>query len=35
MTHNNRTEVTEGLYDGMKIISAGYNQVSDGTLVQF
>ncbi len=35
MTHNNRTEVTEGLNDGMKIISAGYNQVSDGTLVQF
>lgn len=35
MTHNNRTEVTEGLHDGMKIISAGYNQVSDGTLVQF
>ncbi len=35
MTHNNRTEVTEGLQDGMIIISAGYNQVSDGTLVKF
>ena len=34
-THNNRTEVVSGLNDGMKIISEGYNQVSDGTLVAF
>ncbi len=35
MTQNNRTQVTEGLSDGMKIISEGYNQVSDGTLIQY
>ena len=34
ITQNNRTEVTDGLGAGMKIISAGYNQVSDGTQVQ-
>lgn len=35
MTHNNRTEVTAGLQEGMKIISEGYNQISDGTPVAF
>jgi membrane fusion protein, multidrug efflux system len=34
-TQNNRTEVVKGLTDGMKIISEGYNQVSDGTPVAF
>ncbi len=33
MTQNNRTVVVEGLQDGMKIISEGYNQVSDGVAV--
>jgi membrane fusion protein, multidrug efflux system len=35
MTHNNRTEVVEGLKEGMKIISEGYNQVADGTPVVY
>ena len=35
MTHNNRTEVTAGLQEGMKIIAEGYNQISDGTPVAF
>lgn len=34
-TQNNRTEITGGLEEGMKIISEGYNQVSDGTPVAF
>jgi membrane fusion protein, multidrug efflux system len=34
-TQNNRTEVVKGLTEGMKIISEGYNQVSDGTPVAF
>ncbi len=34
-THNNRTEVLSGLKNGMKIISQGYNQVSDGMPVTF
>jgi membrane fusion protein, multidrug efflux system len=35
MTHNNRTEVVKGLSDGMKIISEGHNQVSDGMTVVY
>ncbi len=35
MTDNNRTEVLEGLITGMKIISEGYSQVSDGVPVVF
>lgn len=34
-TQNNRTEIISGLEEGMKIISEGYNQVSDGTQVAF
>lgn len=34
-TQNNRTEITGGLEEGMKIISEGFNQVSDGTPVAF
>jgi membrane fusion protein, multidrug efflux system len=35
MTHNNLTEVVKGLNDGMKIISEGHNQVSDGMPVVY
>lgn len=35
VTDNNRTEVTSGLTSGMKVISEGYNQVVDGTVVEF
>lgn len=35
VTNNNMTEVTEGLEAGMKIISEGYDQISDGTIVRF
>jgi membrane fusion protein, multidrug efflux system len=34
-THNNLTEVVKGLSDGMKIISEGHNQVSDGMPVVY
>jgi len=34
-THNNLTEVVNGLSDGMKIISEGHNQVSDGMPVVY
>lgn len=34
ITNNNLTEVTEGLSEGMQIISEGYNQVSNGSLVK-
>lgn len=34
VTNNNMTEVVEGLVSGMKIVSQGYNQISDGTFVQ-
>jgi membrane fusion protein, multidrug efflux system len=34
-TNNNRTEVVEGLIAGMKIISEGYSQVTDGTPVVY
>ncbi len=35
VTDNNMTEVTKGLTSGMKIISEGYNQIVDGTLIRF
>ncbi len=35
VTNNNMTEITSGLLPGMKVISEGYNQVADGTLIQF
>ena len=35
VTNNNITEITEGLSAGMKIISEGYNQIVDGTAIQF
>ncbi len=34
VTNNNLIEVTEGLTAGMQIISEGYNQVTDGTLLE-
>ena len=35
VTQNNMTEVTDGLQAGINIISEGFNQVSDGTIVLF
>ena len=35
VTNNNMTEVTDGLQAGTKVISEGFNQVSDGTIVLF
>lgn len=35
ISDNNITEIKKGLTEGMKIISEGYNQVSDGTVLQF
>ncbi len=35
VTDNNMTEVTKGLEGGMKIISEGFNQVANGTLIQY
>lgn len=35
VTNNNMTEVTEGLESGMKIISEGYDQISNGTVIRF
>ena len=35
VTNNNITEVVEGLTEGMQIISEGYNQIVDGTALQF
>lgn len=35
VTNNNITEIVEGLSAGMQIISEGFNQVSDGTVLQF
>ncbi len=35
VTNNNRTEVVEGLSAGTQIISEGYNQIVDGTAIQF
>jgi membrane fusion protein, multidrug efflux system len=34
VTNNNLTEVVEGLDAGMQVISEGYNQVSNGTVVE-
>ena len=34
VTDNNMTEVTEGLTEGMKIISEGFGQVVDGTPIK-
>lgn len=35
VSDNNMTEITEGLSEGIKIISEGYNQVAEGTVLQF
>lgn len=35
VTHNNTTEITEGLVAGMKVVSEGYNQIADGTVLNF
>lgn len=35
ITDNNMTEVTDGLQAGTKVISEGFNQVSDSTIVLF
>lgn len=32
---NNRTEIVDGLTAGMQIVSEGFNQISDGTVLQF
>ncbi|MCY1721711.1 efflux RND transporter periplasmic adaptor subunit [Prolixibacteraceae bacterium Z1-6] len=34
VTNNNITEIVEGLSAGMKVVSQGYNQITDGTFVQ-
>jgi membrane fusion protein, multidrug efflux system len=35
VSQNNMTEVTEGLQAGVKVISEGFNQIADGTVVVF
>ncbi len=35
VTDNNTTEVIEGLEPGMKVISEGYNQIGNGTVISF
>ena len=35
VTNNNLTEVVSGLQEGMKVISEGFTQVADGTVVEF
>lgn len=35
VTDNNKTEITDGLTEGMKIISEGFTQVVDGTIINF
>lgn len=35
VTNNNVTEVVEGLTEGMQIVSEGYNQIVDGTVLQY
>lgn len=35
VTDNNMTEITEGLQAGDKVISEGFSQVADGTVIQF
>lgn len=34
VTNNNNTEVIDGLNEGMLVVSEGYNQITNGTLVQ-
>lgn len=34
VTNNNMSEVIEGLTSGMKVVSQGYNQIADGSVVQ-
>ena len=34
ISNNNRTEVIDGLQAGMKVISEGYVQATDGTILQ-
>lgn len=34
VTNNNMTEVVEGLTAGMQVVSQGYNQITNGTIVQ-
>jgi RND family efflux transporter MFP subunit len=35
VTNNNMTEVVSGLSAGMKIISEGYNQIANGSVIQY
>ncbi|MCG6190918.1 efflux RND transporter periplasmic adaptor subunit [Maribellus maritimus] len=35
VTNNNMTEVVSGLEPGMKIISEGYNQIMDGSVIKY
>ena len=35
VTNNNLTEITEGLQEGTNIISEGFNQIVDATIIQF
>lgn len=35
VSQNNMTEVTDGLQAGIKVISEGFNQIADGTVVMF
>jgi len=35
VTNNNMTEIKEGLSAGTKIVSEGFNQIVDGTILQF
>ncbi|PIF06605.1 MAG: efflux transporter periplasmic adaptor subunit [Draconibacterium sp.] len=35
VTDNNMTEITKGLQPGDKIISEGFNQIADGSIVQY
>lgn len=35
VSNNNMTEIVEGLSEGMQIISEGYSQVADGTVIQY
>jgi len=34
MTNNNRTEILEGLTPGSRVITEGFDQVSDGTQIR-
>lgn len=35
VTNNNIVEIVEGLKPGMLVVSEGYNQINDGTIVEF